>query len=566
MFNKYPCCGSAKKIIFLLTPGRRVAGAPRFYIALAFLFFINPAAFSQAVRGELVAGFGGYYRIGKCMPVKIHLENSGPDLSGEIVVKISQTSFTRTVLLPSPSRKTFSFYIVPPKYFHDLEVKLISGGKLLKSFSSPVHRVSDGELLVVKSATLKQAESMSGLSALTGKERDVFVDTQDFPESWNDYDAVSSVFLDTSDTTRLNASQRDALSHWTALGGSVNLVSRDQMAIRSASANKSASFRTALGLGTFGGVETAAYGNEAGYQPSLMDLDEEIFKALRIREPIDRSGILWTLGVLFLLYGAAVGYCLFMPGRLRSIELSKFLAIPIVAVFFSVISPSAGRIVNGGKARIRQYSVFHILPNSPDVFTANDISVVFPRKAEWKLKPAVVFPYLVQNESETSNDTINYEFEGREVPSAVFRMDLGRIKLLSLSGFSRQGLFYTMQSAESATLVNRSPFPLRGCALIRNGETVPAGEISAGKQLRVNLQPAASGNSPGRDRTVSMLSKTIDVYETETMAETMGDCVVCEMAGSIPNLTSDSVGLSYTGSTAVVFHLGKRQSKESDQQ
>ena len=139
-----------------------------------------PLAFGQTVGGSIVAGFGGYYRIGKCMPIKIHLENSGSDLAGDISIQISQTTFSQEVSLPSPSRKTFTFYIVPPKYIHELEVKLFSNGKLLKVFSSVLRRVPDDELLVVRSATLKQLSTSDNSSLPSRNEKTVFVDLSGF--------------------------------------------------------------------------------------------------------------------------------------------------------------------------------------------------------------------------------------------------------------------------------------------------------------------------------------------------------------------------------------------------
>jgi hypothetical protein len=94
----------------------------------------------------------------------------------------------------------------------------------------------------------------------------------------------------------LNEAQRNALSRWTMLGGVATLFNRD----------KEPSTRNSLGLGSFGGIEKQAKPEDASYQPSLLDLDEEIFKALRVREPMQHAGIVWPLGAFLILFGIVV--------------------------------------------------------------------------------------------------------------------------------------------------------------------------------------------------------------------------------------------------------------------
>jgi hypothetical protein len=518
------------------------------------------AALGQAVSGSVVAGFGGYYRIGKCMPIKVHLENSGADLTGEISVQISQTSFSQAVSLPSPSRKTFVFYVVPPKYFTELEVKLYTDRKPLKVFSSVVRRVSDEEALIVKSSTLKQLLSPSNdiPSHPAGNEKAVFIDPRDFPEFWSGYDAVNSVMLDTSDTTQLNEFQRAALSRWTVLGGNVTLSRGDRSAAQAPEGRDGASFRTALGLGTFGQI----LGNksEPMYQPSLMDFDEEVFKSIRIKEPMLRSGIARALGLFLFFFFLAVALCLCVPKRPGTERIWHFSVIPALAIFFSACCPLIGLAVNGGNALVRQYSILHVFANSTDVFATNDLALLFPRKATQRLRPVASSSYLVQAETENSPDAIYYEFDGKGKPSTAFRTDLGRIRHLGLADFSSRSSLFMLRSSQSTSLVNRSAYPLQHCSLIQNGIATLIGDLPAGRELPLKLEPSSDADPPPiGNRESAMLSKTMDIYQTETLAGTTGDCVICGMNGLIPSLKSDGAGLSYSGSTVVVYHLGKHR-------
>jgi hypothetical protein len=517
--------------------------------------FAIPASYSQAIKGEVIAGFGGYYRIGKCMPVKVNLENSGADLAGEISILISRTTFTQAVSLPSPSKKTYVFYVAPPKYFQDLEVKLFSEGKLLNVFTSSVHRVSDDERLVLKSSTLKPFSLETSLSSAQ-KEKAAFLDPKDFPESWTDYEAVNSIILDATDVIRLNETQRGALSRWTMLGGVATLFNRD----------KESSVRSPLGLGSFGGIDKQAQSEEAPYQPSLLDLDEEIFKALRIREPITRAGTVWPLSGFLLLYGFAIAVCLSRARKPGSERIWSYVALPACAILFSALSPLTSRVVNGGNALVRQYSIHHVFANSMDAFTTYDLSLIFPGRGVINLSPAIQSPYIVQGESVNSTDSIHYEFEGKGTPAAVFNTKMGSTKLLSLSGFSNRSPFLVLHAIDSLTLANRSKSALFDCRLIRNGVSTTIGDIPTGKEIRLKTSLDTSGlKSPAsRSHYSNMLSKTIDVYETETLAGTTGDCVICRTDSVIPSLKSDKLGLSFSGSTAVIYHLGKHRNEESD--
>jgi hypothetical protein len=301
------------------------------------------------------------------------------------------------------------------------------------------------------------------------------------------------------------------------------------------------------------------------YQPSLMDFDEEIFKSIRIKEPISRSGIIRILGAFLFFYGLAIAFCLCIPKRPGTERIWHFSIIPAVAILFSACCPWIGHLVNGGNALVRQYSIFHVFTSSAEAFTTNDLSLLFSRKVAHKFSPVSTSAYLVQPETEKAADSIQYEFESKGTPTATYRMDVGRIRLLSLADFSNRGFFYVLRNVQSTALVNRSAFPLRNCTLIQNGTAIPIGDLPAGRELR--LKSAAYSNSDLTSNAAygsAMLSKTVDVYQTETLAGTTGDCVICGLNGSIPSIKSAGAELSYSGSTAVIYHLGKHQPENND--
>jgi hypothetical protein len=525
-------------------------------IIRGFLFLLLPlftiqTSYGQTVKGEIVAGFGGYYRIGKCMPIKITLENLGADLAGILSIHISHTEFVQSIALPVPSKKTYAFYLTPPKYFQELEVKLFSEGKLLRIFSSPVHHLADDERLILKSSALQSPSTETILS----KEKTAYLDPREFPESWSDYEAVDSIILDASDIIRLNMTQRTALSRWTLLGGSVTLYDR----------NQASSVQSALGLGSFGAIKREGT-EETPYQPSLFDLDEEVFKALRIREPVSHRETILAFGIFLLFYGLVIIVCLAMARKTKSIKIWIYVAIPTAVILFSVCSPWAGLLVNAENTPARQYSIHHVFINSMDEFATYDISLIFPRKGEGRLRPAISSPYLVHNEVEKSTDPIHYEFEGKRIPSVVFNMKMGSKKLISLSGFSSQSPFSGLRTMDSVALMNKSESALYDCTLVRNGISIPAGHIPPGKGIHLKSNLAISDLKASSEYKISskILAKTISVYETETLAGSTGDCVICATEYTIPSLESNDLTLAYAGSTAVIYHLGKHRDEEQD--
>jgi hypothetical protein len=83
------------------------------------------------------------------------------------------------------------------------------------------------------------------------------------------------------------------------------------------------------------------------------------------------------------------------------------------------------------------------------------------------------------------------------------------------------------------------------------------------------LDPGSLGGNDGavlERRASAFLSRVVAEYENESRTGTIGDCVVCATGSPAPAVTSDTRDLSFSGSAAVVYHLGARQANapESD--
>jgi len=562
-------------------------------LAAVFLFFCTawslcaaqtPAGTEPApgIEGSSIAGIGGYYRIGRCTPVTIHLANSGRDLEGRIQIQLSRDLYSQPVSLPSPSRKKLVLYVIPQQDLHELEVHIYSQKTLVKKFVPEMQRLSDEQVLTLVSSSLESYALLNeDFSNQPSQGKSVFLDPGDFPESWEDYDAVDAVVLSVSDATRLSSRQRKALSQWTLLGGRVSLYDRnrgmrppDGSSIQPPSeASEAPTPRTPHGMGTFGTAgrsNNALFTTEAaftGYRSSIPELDREIFRASRIREPFSRTYVLWYVGLFFLLYTAVVAFWLNVFSRHGWIRSWKLAGIPLIAVVFTFLSSWIGPAVHAGDTKIQQRSVIHVFVNNPDSFAVNDYVLLFPRQSAYRFDSAFDSAHLVQ--TEPKDLPIAYEWTGLTTPSVSFEENLWGIRSFNLSYFSDTGSFLALHGPDTITLSNRSPYALQECRLIRGGESIPIGSIAAGGNLQ--LSPESESDTAGAGAALSeerssngIFPRVVATYRNETIIGTMGDCVVCRLDASIPGLESADTGLSYTDSSTVVFHLGIQTNDRSN--
>jgi len=544
----------------------------------------DAAATAAEVRGSATAGFGGYYRIGRCMPIKVRLENTGKDLAGEISVRAGKDLFTQPILLPAPSRKVFSLYVVPPKDLRNLDVEVYASGRTITLLHVSVQRLADEETLHLISTSLESAYPAPRESAdAQSIERRAFLDPGDFPENWSDYETVDAITIDAADTVRLNEAQRTALSRWVLLGGNVNLVSEDgtgtaRWTNSGALSNRDAKNiavtsqqSTTRGLGIFrtirdltqlsGPTPGAASGTE---HISVPLLDQEIFEKLRVTNPVSHAYLGWYTAAFLLFYGAAV--VLWLWPRRGSVPAGKWKLLPVsvIAFLFAFLSPVLGSIANGGAIFARQVSLIHVFPNIADAFSTNQSLVLSPRRGTFHLIPAVPSAYLVQRESGDPGRNSVYEFRIKNAPAARIEMNLWDTQTLNIESFSDQGLILALQRTDELILSNRSGFALKGCTLVRRGASSRLGDILPKHEIRLVRQsiggsdPADAGFIPG------ILYRVVAAYQNEIDIGTIGDCIVCGLDGLVPGLTSQDDRLTWDGATAVIFHLGPQWDDKGD--
>jgi hypothetical protein len=114
----------------------------------------NPQA---KLKMEVRAGFNGYYKEYRWMPVQVTLANDdavAPPVKGRIEVSFANfsedaTLYQREVELIAPYRKTYWVYVVGPRYLSQVQVRLIQNdGKVISKVDKDVKSLSESDFLL----------------------------------------------------------------------------------------------------------------------------------------------------------------------------------------------------------------------------------------------------------------------------------------------------------------------------------------------------------------------------------------------------------------------------------
>lgn len=170
--------------------------------------------------------FGGYFKYGEWLPIWVQVENSGPDLEGELRVRIADswgaTSYAASAQLPTGSRKRIPLYVLPNNYSHVLEVQLVADGSVLASQNVNVLPQPNINYLVGFIAPEQGALSQIKTISLPGQARPLAltaVSLGELPERAEGLRSFDTLVLNATDTSGLTPGQQAALESWVRQGG-----------------------------------------------------------------------------------------------------------------------------------------------------------------------------------------------------------------------------------------------------------------------------------------------------------------------------------------------------------
>src|SRR5579859_3033938 len=142
-------------------PARLARAMAAFIVVLVALAGLRPGraalAAGQAAAAPVTlsvhAGFDGYYKDQRWLPVRITVANDGPDTKGTLHVSVPRSGgganlvVTRDVDLPTQSRREVFLYIPTESYLSSLQVTLSDGKTDLAAASARVVQAAAGDLI-----------------------------------------------------------------------------------------------------------------------------------------------------------------------------------------------------------------------------------------------------------------------------------------------------------------------------------------------------------------------------------------------------------------------------------
>lgn len=171
--------------------------------------------------------YGGYYKYGEWLPLRVSVANDGAPISAQLRVETTQTGSATVWLvpaeLPTGARKQFTLYVMPPSFAQVARVRLMNGAQEVARAAAPLTLLNNSVYLVGVIASRGEAfNALSGVTLDAGMSRPVRVvaaslaDIPDRVEGLFNFDAL---VISDVDTSTLSAEQGRALAAWVRAGG-----------------------------------------------------------------------------------------------------------------------------------------------------------------------------------------------------------------------------------------------------------------------------------------------------------------------------------------------------------
>lgn len=170
-------------------------------------------------------GFDGYCKAGKWLPIRVEIQNTGPDLNATVQVGYEnaqggKTTTSTEVLLPTNSRKEFFLYIYPETRSRSMNVSLLAKNRVLKKTALAVTCISSDNLLFgVLADDPSPYDVLSEVKPLKGFTRVAQLSVSDLPANAQAWSALDALVISNVDTGKLTPEQKQAMEIWLGNGG-----------------------------------------------------------------------------------------------------------------------------------------------------------------------------------------------------------------------------------------------------------------------------------------------------------------------------------------------------------
>ncbi len=188
------------------------------------LALARPAAAQAVSPVSMTAqvGYDGTCKTDAWIPVRVTLENTGPNLEAylEVTQDGTNTIYAYNISLPSQSRKEITLYIFPESYVSRLSLTLTADKALLSSHSININCLASTELIFGVIANSPSAYNiLLELDPPNGNANLAELDLTALPDWGLALESLNALVISDVDTGSLSADQRAALQVWVAGGG-----------------------------------------------------------------------------------------------------------------------------------------------------------------------------------------------------------------------------------------------------------------------------------------------------------------------------------------------------------
>ncbi len=196
---------------------------------------------SAAVTMQVEPHFGGHFKFGEWLPLRVTLNNDGPPLRTEVRADTTQaggqTTYIAPIELPSGAYKRITLYVQPPSFAQAIRVRLVDDSGELASESVPVSVERNVNYVVgviapraepfavlagltLNPAATDQAVPPKGVGQpLARPVKTLPIPLSDIPERPEGLRSLDALVISGVDTSDLSLAQRHTLQIWVEQGG-----------------------------------------------------------------------------------------------------------------------------------------------------------------------------------------------------------------------------------------------------------------------------------------------------------------------------------------------------------
>jgi len=202
-------------------------------IAVIILVLLGFAVPSSAHAGQtnpvvikLEAGFEGYFRPDRWVPLLVSVSNDGPDISGELRVTsngtfgLSDNTYRTPIELPTGSSKQVFLYINLESGAQHVKVELANDAGIIADVTRPMRGIVGADLLyAVITESPRGTIDLKNVRSGIGEAFQVTWRLDNIPRSVDGLRALDVMLLDDVDSGNLTTEQRRAIAEWVLGGG-----------------------------------------------------------------------------------------------------------------------------------------------------------------------------------------------------------------------------------------------------------------------------------------------------------------------------------------------------------